>query len=545
MHRIAAFALVMALGSTAAHAQQCRTGPGSLEDPLADVNSERARLAEITDPVPALAARRRSDPFTTCNQPALRLKPLVARPGAPEYGLIPLRTDVVFNSGYDFGRNDGALWSGKGLSTAATGGVLVRWRGVSAALAPELTWSQNAEYPLVDVTWDDRSAFAYPWNRLIDLPQRMGEEAFGRVSLGQSYLRADGLGVSIGLSGENVWWGPGQRNSILLGTAAPGFGHVFLQMTRPRDIRIGTLEAGGIWARLEESAYFDTTVDNQHRLLTAARLAFRPYLFPGLTLGAERAYMTAWPADGISSGDLLPFFESPLKSQLGTPENPGGDDEANQILSLFARWVRPGFEAYVEWSRDDHSWDLWDFISQPDHTQGWTAGFAAAENVGGGRLRLAGEATHLGQSRTVERRSQGATWYTHGVIRHGYTHQGQILGAWIGPGSDAQWLALDWFSRTSRWGGYIERVRRNEDAFIRNVPGEFYGYGGHDVELTGGLVADRRVGPLGVAAELAYSQRANRLFRYCNERIEVPRNCLLPDARDGNMHLKLSASWGP
>ena len=544
MYRIAGLTLVMALGASVAHAQQCRTVPGSLAAPLDDVLSERARLGEILGNGPAPVARRRSDPLAVCGPAGPVLRPLGADSGAG-WGLVPMRIGVVANSGYDFGRNDGALWSGKGLNGVVSAGLVVRWRGLSAGAVPELTWSQNAEYAVVDTVRPDRSPWAYPWSRNIDLPQRMGDEGLTRLGPGQSFLRADGFGVSGGVSTENVWWGPARRNSNLLGTAAPGFRHAFLQTTRPVDIRIGTLEAGGIWGRLEESEFFDTVPDNQHRLYTAARLAYRPAFFPGLTLGAQRVYQRYWPEDGLSPSDLVPFFETPLKSQLGTPENPGGTDESDQLISVFARWTRPQFEAYVEWSRDDHSWDLWDFISQPDHTQGWTVGFSAAEDVRGGWLRISGEVTHLGQSRTVERRSAGASWYTHGVVRQGYTHRGQLLGAWIGPGSDAQWLEIDWVGAAARWGGYIERVRRNEDAFIRFVPGEFFGYGGHDVELTGGLVADRRVGPVGLEAELAYSQRANRLFRHCNERIEIERNCLLPEYRDSNVHLKLSASWLP
>jgi len=519
----------------------CTWTSGLMAPPTTDLFSAWRRAAETHgDVATAPVVRRGSDRNEAC--PSLREQPVEWQGLA----ILPLTGRTVANSGYAFGRNDGALWSGKGLNLHLSAGAAFRWRGITAALAPEVVYSQNLAYPVVDTTFPNRSRFAYPWDARIDLPQRMGDERILRLHPGQSFIRADGYGVAGGISTENVWWGPGQRNSILLGMAAAGFPHVFLQTGVPIDIGIGRLEAGGIWGRVEEAEYFDTVPGNDRRLFTGARFAFRPSLLPGLTLGGHRVYQKTWPEGGATLRDLLPFFEPPLKQDLGTPENPTGQDDADQLLSLFGRWNQPGFEAYVEWSRNDHSWDLWDLISQPDHTQGLTVGFAGTRDLSGGWLRLAGEATSLTQSRTTERR-RGGTYYTHGGVRQGYTHEGQLLGAWIGPGSDSRWLALDWFGTDTRWGGYVEHVRYNEDAFYERVPSEVYSYTGHDVELTGGVVAERRIGPLWLSGELALSQRANRLLRHCN--LMVPAtpivDCALPPYRDRNVHLNVMASWLP
>ena len=47
--------------------------------------------------------------------------------------------------------------------------------------------------------------------------------------------------------------------------------------------------------------------------------------------------------------------------------------------------------------------------------------------------------THLEQSADRIVRPAGA-WYLHGIILHGYTNKGEVLGAGIGPGSNLQTL---------------------------------------------------------------------------------------------------------
>jgi hypothetical protein len=58
------------------------------------------------------------------------------------------------------------------------------------------------------------------------------------------------------------------------------------------------------------------------------------------------------------------------------------------------------------------------------------------------------------------------------------------LGYSAGPGSNTQWLSVDWIA--SRWslGAFADRVRWNEDAFIRQT---FPYPNRHDVTIRGGL----------------------------------------------------------
>jgi hypothetical protein len=85
-------------------------------------------------------------------------------------------------------------------------------------------------------------------------------------------------------------------------------------------------------------------------------------------------------------------------------------------------------------------------------------------------------------------------WYAHHVVRQGYTHEGQVIGAGIGPGSDMQRLAAAW--RASSWsaGGRVERLRIDSDGFYRfySPQGPDFGnYRRHDVLLALGAEGRR------------------------------------------------------
>src|SRR3546814_144110 len=61
------------------------------------------------------------------------------------------------------------------------------------------------------------------------------------------------------------------------------------------------------------------------------------------------------------------------------------------------------------------------------------------------------------------------TWYTHPVVRDGYTHRGQVLGAGIGPGSNVQTATVGWVRGLKRINFSLERYMHNEDFFYTDV----------------------------------------------------------------------------
>lgn len=422
----------------------------------------------------------------------------------------PARLRTELNTGYPIDRNNGSLWGGLGLNTLLSGGAAVRFGPYfSAQIAPDLTYQQNRGYPLRTPPPAADYPFANGLYGQIDLPQRFGEDAYWSLAPGASWARVDAGHVGLGISTENLWWGPGLRESITLSSSAGGFPHVFIGIPRPVDIGIGRLGLEMFWGQLRESEFFDTIPSNDLRLLTGFGVTLAPGA--GLTLGFVRLYTFPWE---ISASRLFPFFEAPLKSRLSTPDNPQGNEPFDdQRLSVFFQWVLPasGFEVYGEYGREDHAWDFEDLVQEFDHSAAFLIGLQKVHPLSASRwLRIHGEWTNLQQTRDHRPGVRGTnTFYVHRP--QGHTYRGQILGAGIGPGAEAQYLGIDLLSREGSWGGFAERVRRNEMSAAA-IAARSVWPPQHDVELTIGGRGFRQIGRWSIAGQLGYSYRYNRDF---------------------------------
>ena len=453
--------------------------------------------------------------------------------------LLPLDALGAYNSAYPRGGIDGLRWAGTGFSGSLRGGVEGRWGVVSAALAPEFAYQRNADFPIIPATVPGWSPFAYRWQTTsIDWPQRFGEEPFLWTGLGESYVRVDAYGAAAGFSNEALRWGPARRNPLLMSGAAPGFPHVFLGTGRPVDIWIGRLSAELVWGHLAESDFFDGEPDNDRRLIAGAVATFQPRGLEGLSVGFIRSYLELLPPDGFG---LMDYLREPYGELLTNKPSDGGFGGDNELFAFFARWVLPesGFEVYGEYARDD-MWDGWDdLIKEPEHSAALTAGFQKLQPVGSRRVRVAGELTSMNFSETHRSGRNEVIFYTHHSVRQGYTHRGQLLGAPIGPSSDAQSLEADLLG--DRWlaGLYIERVRYANDLYWRTF-GRRYTYKGHDVEVTGGLRAAWLVPVAGVTVlgDVAWSGRYNRDF------IALA-STTYTMGFEHNLSVRIGASWTP
>jgi hypothetical protein len=443
--------------------------------------------------------------------------PLGGRPAAPGgIRVTPLEpfTHSVYQSAYPRSVNDGALWAGKGLSSEASTGAMLTWGPLTATLMPTLSFATNDSFATAPVD-PGRLPFVYPWWGGIDWPQRPGAETVTAFDWGQSGIRLDLGGFTAGVGTENLWWGPAQKYPILMSNTAPGFPHLDLGTGRPVRTPIGKVETRLVWGVLSESGHFDTDSTNDRRFFTGVTAALEPRWLPGLTLGMGRVFYMPW--DSVRAHDAAVLFQSVFKKAFGTPANPEGTDYRDQILSIYARWVIPEgrVEFYGEWARNDHNYDLRDFLLEPDHSQAWVLGFARAFPAGTGLWRLRGELATLERSSTVQVRA-APLFYIHGVAIQGYTQRGQLIGAGIGPGSSSQLLGLDRYTAAGRIGGYIERTRYDNDAYY------FYyaptqAYYGHDVELTAGVSAVRFVGHFDLTGAVALSRELNRYFEVEND----------------------------
>lgn len=436
--------------------------------------------------------------------------------------LLPLEVRAVANTGRPWGWNDGAVWQGKGITLAGQGGARARWGRVSLTLAPLVTRSQNADFALSPLAVPaGLSPYAYPVisGGTIDAPQRFGDDPVRRVDWGNSNLRADIGPVAVGLSHESMWWGPGQRNDVLLTNNAPGFWHAHLSLAKPVSIGLGTVTGRWIWGSLRESAFFDTVSANDRRYMTGAAVSFVPRWATGLELGAARLFQRTWPAS-FGAGDILQLVRPVFKNSQATPDNPSGDDDTDQVAAVFLRWALPasGLELYGEWAKGDHSADVRDLFVEPEHASGYLAGLSKILSHSAERTwRLASELTVLGAPRTTLVRSQGAGFfYVHGSVLQGLTHRGQVLGAGIGPGSSQLSIGVDRFAPWGKVGVTAFRTVYDNDRYYRR-PDLGTDFRSHEVEpsVQGEAVFFR--GPWDWSASMTWSMLFNQGYVLYND----------------------------
>lgn len=420
------------------------------------------------------------------------------------------RTEWVYNTRIPYSVNDGALWSGKGASGRVLFGLEAAAGPLRLVLAPEAVAEQNEEFPwLLPVAWDSaqRSRLTLPWfggAQSVDLPYRPGEGSRTEIRPGESSLTLGFGAVEVGAATESQWWGPGVRNAILLSNAAGGFPHLLARTRRPVRTPAGWLEARWIAGSLDESA-LDTTSRTPRRYLSGAALVLRPTT--RLQVGAARI-VYGGGEDAPGAGDAV----AALTRWAGAGDTARARP-FEQMTSFFARYAIPGehAEVYLEWARQ-RTPTLRQLLEDPEHTQGYTLGAQWARPTGSGWLRLQGEMTYLEKSATF-RTGNTPSWYASQAVPQGYTHEGQPLGAHIGPGASGQWLALDYLRGGASVGAFFNRTRWATDAYYQTPAAPITRYRAHDVSILGGVRGGITHAAVSVNASWTLGRRYNYLFQ--------------------------------
>lgn len=450
-----------------AYSFQCTTQAQKV--PTNDIYGEYIRTLKITGDYP-LDHNHYAYLDSLSQHPWDGLKPPALTVGEPEETFYIAPYDPLLHTYWQSlepgGSHDGPAWQGRGFTTDFSGGFFVKYGILSASIRPQILYNQNRSFKLSPYkTGSNRSEYAYPLSNSIDWPQRFGDEPFWNFYWGRTYIRADYKGWATGISNELMQWGPARRNALILDSNAPGFRHFFIGTSEPKDIYIGHLSTKIFWGKLYESEYFDTNAQNNERYISGLTLSLTPKVIPGLTLGINRIFYETIPPNGIPVGDLLKIFEAFTKINFTSRSNAGGNDQGDQLVSLYGSWQFPqsGLEVYGEWARNDHSWNWRDFFTEPEHSRGYTIGLEKTFELEKQRiLSINAELTQLEASKTGAFRGY-PTFYYHGRARQGYTNEGQLLGASIGPGSSSQFLSGSLYFNKGRIKVFAQRVAQNND----------------------------------------------------------------------------------
>lgn len=435
--------------------------------------------------------------------------------------VMPATIKAQYNSTYAFGVNDGAFVPNRGFQTILSPGVYAEYGNWSFQFQPEILLAANKDYKGFPIEHQATILFYYEYMNRIDMPERFGNAGYNKVYGGQSSLRYNYQEFSAGLSTENLWWGPGRRNSLLLGNNAPGFLHFTLNTRKPVQTKIGSFEGQFIAGFLKSSGYLpphsDYTIqqnpvyipkpEDSNRYISGLVFTYQPKWVPGLFLGYG-SVNHMYRKDVSTLGDVLPIFNG----RKG-PENIYDPirEKRQQFSSGFFRWLSPEghFEFYGEYGTNGNSRRLSDFMIEPESGRAFTFGFSHLMSLKkpGHYFQISSEMTQTGQTIREDIRNL-ETWYIHDYVRDGYTHNGQVLGVGNGPGSNVIFVEFAWVNNMNRFGFQMERIVYNNDFYYYRYEAS-KDWRNKYVDLVPSLVGDWKVGDFLISGKMQYVNTLN------------------------------------
>lgn len=419
--------------------------------------------------------------------------------GKGEFKLLPLTFKQQHNSHHPYGWNDGSMIPANGYQAQLSVGVYSKLGPLTIQLQPEVVYAQNAAFKSFPASHNDTIWKNYytAFLNTTDNPDRFGNRSYLKLFPGQSSIRFNFKKLSIGLSTENLWWGPGVRNALVMSNNAPGFPHISFNSTAPLLSPIGSFEGQLLSGLLKKSGYFsaDTTrTFNGERLYQAKPggdryfngvvLTWQPKWTKGLYLGFSRVFYLYRNNINPSLNGYLPVIGQLFKGSLSEAQEEDAM-KRDQLLSFFFRLNLPKekTEIYAEFGRNDHSGNTRDLLMEPEHSRAYIVGFRKLfETAKNTDVELMFEMANLQKPVTQLVREQ-ESWYSHYQVRDGYTNRGQVIGAGIGPGGNSQTIGISLIKGLDKTGLLLERVIHNND-FYYAAFAPLRDYWGHWVDLS-------------------------------------------------------------
>ena len=120
---------------------------------------------------------------------------------------MPIDYNIEFNSHHPYKSNNGS--KNRGYQHILSLGLYFELGPLSFQFKPENIFAQNLNFQGFweghsDNTWIKRYNL---WNH-IDTPERFGKNKYKKNHIGQSSIKLNFKSLSLGISNENLWWGP-------------------------------------------------------------------------------------------------------------------------------------------------------------------------------------------------------------------------------------------------------------------------------------------------------------------------------------------------
>jgi hypothetical protein len=358
--------------------------------------------------------------------------------------LLPINFLQKYNSHHPYGWNDGPLSFSKGYQFVGSGGVYMRWRNVHLTLRPEYFKTASDPYPTSPI-WGERTS------------------ALSKLTLGQSSLRMDFGPLSVGVSTQNLWLGPGMYSSLLMSNNAPGFNHFSIGSNRPLKTPLGSFQLSIVGGTLTANTIqgFENRnlklVGNTSytRYVSLISISYTPLFIKNLYLTANRAFTL--PTEVNPSSKLTDYYLIALKPLF---RNTYQDNSLpiDQILSGSAKYVFPKehAEVYFEYGWNDGASNSRDLILDMSHSAASIYGLKKIQYLNEKLyLKFEAEATQMSQRPSYLQRNSG-NWYVH--ANGGYINENQILGAGSGWGNDVQTFVLSLNKGWNKFGIKFQHI---------------------------------------------------------------------------------------
>ena len=390
------------------------------------------------------------------------------RAGAPGLSVLPIQSGYYYNSRFAWGPNMGNLWLGRGFTQGLSAGIRYTNRFLDVQLNPVMFASENRYFtqPNDGNRYVGRDLEYYEYVKgNIDAPLRIEDSSFSRVLPGDSWAKIHLWKLAGGISNENLWWGPGKRNSLLMSNNAPGFWHLTGHTTSPLNLYLFDIEGQVAVGLLEPSYGLDDYRRDYRVIFNGLVLSLSPRFDKNLKVGVIRTFILN-ENDITSNAGYFPLFQPFLKNNLNLRPDNTTNDPDDQRASVFMSWAFPraNFHVYGEYARDDHSADLKDLYLQPNHNRAILFGLQKRWNTTQGLWSFTSEFVQLETTNTKVIR-WFETFYTHTRVERGYTNRGQHLGSHYGHGSNGWYASV--YRMHDKWttGFMFERVARNKDLY--------------------------------------------------------------------------------
>ncbi len=425
------------------------------------------------------------------------------------FSILPVSFFSSYNSSYQNGGYDGGLWQGKGLNTQLIGGFYHKSRFLEIVFAPEVNFSQNAQFSLIDSVYKKANKYGNVFNQ-IDLPQRFGDEHLLNWNLGESLIRANYKNLYVGFGTENSWVGFSNFSPFLYSNNASGYPKFELGL-KSTTTQIGDFEFRTWGGVLSESNYFDDDSDNDNWLQTALAFGYRPSFIRGFSIGVNRFINT--PMDGDSDW-YWELFDYSFNTGRYKNDDPSGDfDVKDQRVSITSEWKFPsvGLRIYGEAARNDSFSNLRRLFQTPWQSMVFDGGFEKSFLLeSGAYFNINLEIANTWESRDYHLSGsyRPGLFYSHNVIRQGYTNEGQILGSYIGSGSDYQTIRFIYgYQDLYSMGLRFHRMTRNDDYIYSAVYYEDADYdkSNINVEILSAVFGHYKFDSFWLSGELGYA----------------------------------------